>query len=130
DGHHGNSDGDGLGAAELFGQQHHADGDADQRIDEIVETNLEDLLVAHGPDEDQPVDGDQNGRDAHQKNGASVPERHADLAELLAYEQDGSNDNQRAQDAIGHDPDRNDMLDELEEHRQHAPERVGGERGG
>lgn len=61
-----------LHRAQPLLEQQHPDRDGDQRIDEVAEGRLHDLVVVHGPDVDAPVDADGGGGDGDQPELAGL----------------------------------------------------------
>ena len=55
DGDDGDEDGQPLPAAQAFMEKDHAQDDGEQRVDEITQACLHDLMADYGVDEDQPV---------------------------------------------------------------------------
>ena len=62
----GDGDGHPLPAAEAFAEEHHAQGDGEQRVDEVTEAGFQHLVTADGVDEDQPVKGNENAAEGQE----------------------------------------------------------------
>ena len=52
---------DPLRAAEALAQHEHAEQHVDERVDEVAEARLDDVVVGDRPDVEQPVERDEDG---------------------------------------------------------------------
>ncbi len=115
------ADGRPLGPAQPLAEEQHADGDGDQRVDEVAEAGLDDRAVVDGPDVQAPVDGDHRGGQGGQAQLAGPAQQLPYPAPAAHGQQQGADDGQGPHHAVGEDLDGPGGLEERPEEGDQAP---------
>ena len=121
---------DQLQAAELFAQDEDAEAGHHERGDEVGERALQDLAADDAVDEAEPVDRQQDGGDRQEDEGFGVAEQRFEARPAAREQEQGGDQRQRPDGAVGDDAQRRDVLDGLEEDDDEAPDALGDQGGG
>ena len=124
-GSRGQADGGDLGRGQALLEDEDAQGDVDQRAQEVAEAGVEDLAAGDREDVGEPVGGDQQGGGREAPAQAGVEEgggdgRQAPRSWMIRRQDEGG-----PEDPVGHDLERRHVAQGLEVERVEAPEREG-----
>ena len=122
----GDAHGHPLRRAQSLAEEEHAECDGDQRVDEVAEGRLDDQALLDGVHVRAPVDRQDNGAGGEQPENARIQARPRRPPTARHREHDGQ-EHQGPDDAMRHDLDRRDAVEQGEVQRERAPDSIGGE---
>ncbi len=110
--------------AQALPQHEDAQQHGDDRVGEVAEGRLHDVVVEGGEDVDQPVDEDQDAREQKRQRYAPVAQQLPKPAPGFGERQEDRAEHQREQDAPRHDLERVRGREQQEEEREKTPQQV------
>ena len=105
-------------------EHHHAENDAEQRVDEIAEADLHDLVDADRPHENQPVGGNGDGGYRVDDDDARRAHRLPHDVKLLRSRDHHGQHQERPDDAMADELERRNAAERFPVDRKEPPERV------
>ena len=92
-----------LNGMESFSKQHDTQNNVKHWIDKVPKTRLDNIVVLHGPNENQPIDADQDGCNRTQREPFSIPSDGENVRPLATDADDQQERRQRPDDSMAND---------------------------